>query len=196
MRFGKDTVQDVFREAVKTELGALYRTACRMLYDRVDAEDAVQESLDKAWRNLHRFKPDGHMRPWLFAILNNTCLDHLRARARRINVPFDPETAQDLGLLSERDLPEEALANQQLGRQIEEQISALPPDHRAAVQLVIVEQLSYAEAAEALGVPVGTLRSRLSRARASLCAGLSEHLDVLDEAEPESEQPAKLRLVQ
>ncbi|MCP5081428.1 MAG: sigma-70 family RNA polymerase sigma factor [Alphaproteobacteria bacterium] len=195
MKFGKNKAQDAFREAVKTELDALYRTACRMLYDRTEAEDAVQESLDKAWRNLHRFKPDGQMRPWLFAILNNTCLDNLRARARRINVPFDPETAQDLGLLSERDLPEQAVANQQLGRQIEEQIAALPPDHRAAVQLVIVEQLSYAEAAEALDLPIGTLRSRLSRARASLCVGLSEHLEDGEEKDPDSERPAKLRLV-
>ena len=191
MKFGKNKAQDLFRETVKTELDALYRTACRMLYDRVEAEDAVQESLDKAWSNLHRFKPDGQMRPWLFAILNNTCLDHLRARARRINVPFDPETAQDLGLLSERDLPDQAVANQQLGREIEEQIAALPPDHRAAVQLVIVEQQSYAEAAEALNVPIGTLRSRLSRARASLCAGLSAYL----EDGTKSDRPAKLRLV-
>lgn len=195
MKFGRNKAQDAFREAVKTELDALYRTACRMLYNRAEAEDAVQESLDKAWRNLHRFKPDGQMRPWLFAILNNTCLDHLRARARRINVPFDPETAQDLGLASERDLPERAVANQQLGQQIEEQIAALPPDHRAAVQLVIVEQLSYAEAAEALDVPVGTLRSRLSRARVSLCAGLKDYLDDGDEKYPQSERPAKLRLV-
>lgn len=191
MKIGKNSAQDAFRETVKTELDALYRMACRMLYDRTEAEDAVQESLDKAWRNLHRFKPDGEMRPWLFAILNNTCLDHLRARARRINVPFDPETAQDLGLLSERDLPEQTVVNQQLGRQIEAQIAALPPDHRAAVQLVIVEQLSYAEAAEALDVPIGTLRSRLSRARASLCAALKGYLDDGDERK----RPAKLRLV-
>lgn len=195
MRFGKDTVQDAFREAVKTELDALYRTACRMLYDRAEAEDAVQESLDKAWRNLHRFKPDAQMRPWLFAILNNTCLDHLRARARRNNVPFDAETAQDLGLHSERDLPEQAAANRQLGRQIDAEIAALPPDQRAAVQLVIVEQLSYAEAAQALDLPIGTVRSRLSRARARLCEGLSDYLEGPDEKAPDESKPAKLRLV-
>ena len=132
-----------------------------------EAEDAVQECLDKAWRNLDRFKPDGEMRPWLFRILNNTCLDHLRARARRKNVPFDAETADRLGLQSEQDLPDATVANRQLGRQIEEEIAKLPPAHRAVVQLVIVEQLSYAEAAQALDLPVGTLRSRLSRARAA-----------------------------
>ena len=110
---------------------------------------------------------------------------------RQFNVPFDPETAQDLGLLSERDLPEQAVANQQLGQQIEAQIAALPPDHRSAVQLVIVEQLSYAEAAEALDVPIGTLRSRLNRARARLCAALKVYLDDGDD----HERPTKLRLV-
>ena len=195
MRFGKDKVQDAFREAVRTDLDALYRTACRMLYARTEAEDAVQESLGKAWRNLDRFKPDSRMRPWLFAILNNTCLDHLRARARRIDVPFDPESGQDLGLLSERDLPEEHVANKQLGRQIDDAIAALPPYQRAVVQLVIVEQLSYAEAAEALRLPLGTLRSRLSRARAALSAALSEHLDDPGERGTGPGRPANLKLV-
>lgn len=195
MRFGRNKIQDAFREAVETELDALYRTARRMLYDRVEAEDAVQEALDKAWRNLHRFKPDAQMRPWLFAILHNTCLDILRARARRTNVPLDSDSGAELGLQSERDLPEEFVSNQQLGRQIETAIAALPADHRAVVQLVIIEQLSYAEAAEALNLPIGTLRSRLSRARASLCTDLRDHLDTTDAAGRDRDGPARLRLV-
>lgn len=195
MRFGKNKIEDAFRTAVETELDALYRTACRMLHDRIEAEDAVQEALDKAWRNLNRFKPDAQMRPWLFAILHNTCLDILRARARRTNVPLDSESSAELGLQSERDLPEDYVANQQLGRQIDTEIAALPPDHRAVVQLVIIEQLSYAEAAEALDLPMGTLRSRLSRARASLVSGLRAHLDMTDSAGRGQEGPTTLRLV-
>ena len=195
MTFGQSKVQDRFRETVRDEFDALYRTAYRMLYNRAEAEDAVQESLDKAWRNLDRFKPDGNMRSWLFAILHNSCLDHLRARARRINVPFDPETAQDLGLQSEEELPEAFVANQQLGQQIEQAVAALPPDQRAAVQLVIIEQLSYAEAAEALNVPIGTVRSRLSRARVKLCEDLSDYLDERFGKEAPAERPTRLRLV-
>ena len=195
MKFGTNKIQDTFRETVSREFDSLYRTAYRMLYNRAEAEDAVQESLDKAWRNLDRFKADGNMRAWLFAILHNSCLDHLRARARRINVPFDPETAQDLGLQSEEVLPEAFVANQQLGQQIEDAVAALPPDQRAAVQLVIIEQLSYAEAAEALGVPVGTVRSRLSRARAKLCEDLSDYLDERFGKEPPEDPQTRLRLV-
>ena len=187
-------VQDAFRQAVATELDALYRTACRMLYDRTEAEDAVQESLDKAWRNLHTFRPDAQMRPWLFRILNNTCLDHLRARARRKNVPFDAETADTLGLKSDDRQPDDYAADQQLGRRIGAEMAKLSADHRAVVQLVIIEQLSYEEAAEALDIPVGTLRSRLSRARASLCTGLSEFLEPEGQSAP-GRQPARLRLV-
>ncbi|MEM8645219.1 MAG: sigma-70 family RNA polymerase sigma factor [Pseudomonadota bacterium] len=195
MKFGKNKIQDIFRETVSREFDSLYRTAYRMLYNQAEAEDAVQESLDKAWRNLDRFKADGNMRAWLFAILHNSCLDHLRARARRVNVPFDPETAQDLGLQSEEVLPEAFVANQQLGHQIEEAVAALPPDQRAAVQLVIIEQLSYAEAAEALSVPVGTVRSRLSRARVKLCEDLSDYLDERFGEEPPEDPPSRLRLV-
>ncbi len=191
---GANKVQDAFRLAVHTELDALYRTACRMLFDRADAEDAVQEALDKAWRNLHRFRPDAEMRPWLFRILNNTCLDHLRARARRRNVPFDAETEDMLGLQSEERRPDEYAADQQLGRRIKAEMAKLSPDHRAVVQLVIVEQLTYEEAAQALDIPVGTLRSRLSRARASLCVGLNEFLDPNGQTTG-SRQPAPLRLV-
>ncbi len=194
MKIGGNKVQDAFRLAVQTELDALYRTACRMLFDRTEAEDAVQEALDKAWRNLHTFRPDAEMRPWLFRILNNTCLDHLRARARRKNVPFDSETADMLGLQSDERPPDEYAADQQLGRRIEAEMARLSPDHRAVVQMVIVEQLSYEEAAQALDIPVGTLRSRLSRARASLCAGLNEFLDAND-LSARSRQTARLRLV-
>ncbi|MEM7426197.1 MAG: RNA polymerase sigma factor [Pseudomonadota bacterium] len=191
---GGENVQDAFRKAVQTELDALYRTACRMLFDRVEAEDAVQETLHKAWRNLHRFTPGAEMRPWLFRILNNTCLDHLRARARRKNVPFDAETADMLGLESEERRPDEFAANLQLGRRIEAEMAKLSADHRAVVQLVIVEQFSYEEAAQTLDIPVGTLRSRLSRARASLCAGLADYLHSEGQPEP-GRTPARLRLV-
>ena len=194
MRRTADKVQDAFRSAVQTELDALYRTACRMLSDRVEAEDAVQASLDKAWRNLHRFDPDAEMRPWLFRILSNTCLDHLRARTRRKNVPLENEHGETLELASERGLPDEDLSNQQLGQRIEAEISKLPDQHRAAVQLVIVEQLSYDEAADALDVPIGTLRSRLSRARASLCAALGDCLDQSNPNTSENQRPP-LRLV-
>ena len=191
----KDSEREEFRRTVRTELDALYRTAFRMLYNRDEAEDAVQEALDKAWRNLDQFTPGSQMRAWIFRILSNTCLDHLRARARRNSVPFDPETYDSHNLQDEGQLPDEALHSRQMGRLIDAEIRRLSAAHRAVVQLVIIEQFSYEEAARALDLPLGTLRSRLNRARASLCESLGRVLDATPGEDREARSPARLKLV-
>lgn len=191
----RDSERDEFRRTVRTELDAFYRTAFRMLYNRDEAEDAVQEALDKAWRNLDQFTPGSQMRAWIFRILSNTCLDHLRARARRNSVPFDPETYGSHNPQDDTQLPDEALNNRQMGLLIEAEIARLSVAHRAVVQLVIVEQLSYEEAARALELPLGTLRSRLNRARSALCESLGRVLDTTPGEERESRSPTRLKLV-
>ena len=169
-----------FGSVALRELNALYRTALRMLHDHDEAEDAVQEALDKGWRGLGRLEPDAKLKPWLFRILTNTCLDQLRLRTRRPQVEFNEEDHGDLpsGIWSAR--PDDSLQNQQIGSAITREIGRLPVTQQAVVQLVIVEQLSYEDAAVALDLPVGTVRSRLSRARASLSDGLQEVLGDVD----------------
>ncbi len=184
-------LQDEFKAVVMGELSALYRTARRILQDHDEAEDAVQETLDKAWRNLNRFDHGSRLKPWLFKILTNTCLDVLRVRLRHTHVAFD---AHDQGFDDNQRLPDELQANRELGWQIENAISRLSSDYQTVVQLVIIEQFSYDEAAIALDVPVGTIRSRLSRARASLVAELSGALE--RRPGPQSGRPAaRLRLI-
>ena len=174
-----------FGSVALSELNALYRTALRMLHDHDEAEDAVQETLDKGWRGLGRLEPDAKLKPWLFRILTNTCLDQLRIRTRRPQIEFNEEDHGDTtagiwpsGIWSAR--PDDSLQNQQIGNAITQEISRLPATQQAVVQLVIVEQLSYEDAAVALDLPVGTVRSRLSRARASLSDGLHEVLGDVD----------------
>lgn len=166
-----------FRSVVEAELDAMYRTALRMLRDRDEAEDAVQEALHKAWRKVQLHEAGERMKPWLFRIVVNTCLDYLRTRSRRPTVPYDQEVHQRDDVSLDRMAPDDHLSNKQLGHLIDAEIASLSEEHRSVVQLVIVEQFSYDDAATALGVPVGTVRSRLSRARAHLDSALRPVLE-------------------
>jgi RNA polymerase sigma-70 factor (ECF subfamily) len=176
----------------------MYRTATRLLHDRDDAEDAVQDALHKGWRSLDRFDGSQQMKSWLFRILTNTCIDQLRSRNRKLGTLEDVSTLEvdrreaygpRIGDLP----PEETLANLELQRLIDTEIGRLSPDQQAVVQFVIVEKMSYEEAAGILELPIGTVRSRLSRARAQLCHNLAEVLD--DQIESKRERgtaPAKM----
>lgn len=165
-----------FRSVIATDLDALYRTAMRILRDPSEAEDAVQEALDKAWRKLGPDLAGTRVKPWLFRILINVCLDHLRTKTRHQTVPYDPDAADHHAGGPEARAPDDLLNAKQIGQAIEAEIGRLAADHRTVVQLVIVEGFSYEETATALDLPVGTVRSRLSRARAQLKEGLAPTL--------------------
>lgn len=148
------------------------RVAQQILYTEEAAADAVQESLIKAHRAMNRFQ-DGNFRSWFLRIVTNTCYDHLRRQKRRSTVSLD-ELAE-LGSLdyleptvSASEDPE-AIAMQNEGMHtLLHAIDALPAWHRNVVMLVDVQGYDYAEAAELLSLPLGTVKSRLSRARAAL----------------------------
>lgn len=148
------------------------RVAQQILYTEEAAADAVQESLIKAHRAMNRFQ-DGNFRSWFLRIVTNTCYDHLRRQKRRSTVSLD-ELAE-LGSLdyleptvSASEDPE-AIAMQNEGMHtLLHAIDALPAWHRSVVMLVDVQGYDYAEAAEMLNLPLGTVKSRLSRARAAL----------------------------
>ncbi len=162
-----------FADLVLNQLDALFRTALRMLENREDAEDAVQTALDKAWRGLGGYKVELPMKPWLFRILTNTCIDQLRRRTR---LTAAMEDDADVDLMPAADVefaPDELLAGRELNRFVAAEISRMPHWYRSVLQLVVVEQLSYEEAASTLDLPVGTVRSRLSRARAKLAQALA-----------------------
>lgn len=143
------------------QLGALRRYARALTRNDVDAEDLVQDALLRAYERRAGFRSGGNLRAWLLSILHNTFVDRIRRnRAERLR---DDEAA---------DLAETTMAAPQEHAarlaQVRQHFMALPEEQRAAIHLVAIEGLSYGDAAEALGIPVGTLMSRLGRARAAL----------------------------
>jgi len=154
-----------------------YRTAAERLAQQIlrteeAAADAVQEALIKAYRAMPRFQ-EGNFRSWLLRIVTNTCYDHLRRQKRRAAVSLDEavEWAQvDMPshLLAEAENPETVALQQESLRLLLQAIDNLPAWHRNVVVLVDVHGYDYGEAAELLDLPLGTVKSRLSRARSAL----------------------------
>jgi RNA polymerase sigma-70 factor (ECF subfamily) len=157
------------REAL-TWIDSLYRTALRLSRDRSDAEDLVQETYLKAFRAADRFEPGTNLRAWLFTILHNTARNRFRDRARDTVSVDSPavEQAADVaapGSSGETDTPETLLLRATLAPDLQAAIDALPNQFREAVWLRDVEEFTYAEIAGMVGVPLGTVMSRISRGR-------------------------------
>src|SRR3954449_8224385 len=142
----------------------LYTVAYRLTGNREDAEDLVQEVLLRVRRGLETYQP-GSMEGWLSRIATNAFLDDVRRKKRR---PEDLLPAEPDWVLPPTASADEVLATEVLPDDIQEALRALPEDFRAAVVLCDVVGQSYQEIGESLGVPVGTVRSRIHRGRAML----------------------------
>jgi RNA polymerase sigma-70 factor, ECF subfamily len=138
-------------------LDRLFRAAWALTGAREDAEDLVQETYERVLRRPREIAREEDALPYLLGVLRNTWVDTIRSRARRPTVPLDLESADPVGAPS----PLEQVA----AREVFAVVAGLPEDWRDTVTAVDVAGLSYAEAAKALGVPVGTIMSRLSRGR-------------------------------
>jgi RNA polymerase sigma-70 factor (ECF subfamily) len=158
-------------------IDSLYRTALRLTRSPADAEDLVQETYLKAFRAADTFKPGTNLRAWLFTILHNTARNRARDRARdAVTVDSDAvEQAVDgaapygaFGELGRGETPESLLLRDALTPDVQAAIDALPDAFRQAVWLRDVEEFSYAEISEMLGIPPGTVMSRISRGRRML----------------------------
>lgn len=141
----------------------LYRLAFAWCHDAHLAEDLVQETLSKAISKSSSLKEPRALQCWLMSILNNCWRDHLRARK-----PHDDIDDWSESLTSLSPGPDDLFAEQQLAAQVRQAIGTLPLGQRQVITLVDIEECSYAEVAAILGVPAGTVMSRLSRARATL----------------------------
>jgi RNA polymerase sigma-70 factor (ECF subfamily) len=156
-----------FQDHVVPEIDVLYRVALSITRSHADAEDLVQDTLLRAYRAIDRF--DGrHPRAWLLTILRNAHIN--RARRRRPDLLHDPEEVGRRAAIDEdtSSRPEEAAMAGVLDEHLGAALDALPFKFRQAVDLIDVTDLSYQEAAAVLGVPVGTVMSRLSRGRKRL----------------------------
>jgi len=177
------------RAAFETEalasIDGLYRAARRLTRNAADAEALVQDTYLKAFRAADRFQPGTNLRAWLFTILHNTARNRLRDRAHD-PIAADPETierasdrvaagaASAEGLSAPDRTPEALLLREVMDPELQAAVEALPPAFREAVLLRDVEEFSYAEIAEMLAIPVGTVMSRISRGRRWLFDMLSD----------------------
>ena len=165
---------DVATEALGL-LEPLYAVALRLTRNRADAEDLVQDTYVKALRFAHQFRPGTNLKAWLFTILHNTWRNRVRDSARGIvDVDSDrlDEAASHEGAIPS-ETPERILLRATLDADLQAALDALPEAFRTAVWLRDVEELSYAEIAEVLAVPIGTVMSRISRGRRLLFQRLS-----------------------
>jgi len=138
----------------------LYRLANSWCHDEMLADDLVQDTLDKAIKNHHQLKDPEKLDAWLFRILHNTWMDHLRR--------YKPTTdVDDIEVLDEK-TPESYLLDEQLASRVRKAVFNLPIAQRQVVTLVDLEGSTYAEVSEILELPIGTVMSRLNRARNAL----------------------------
>ncbi len=138
----------------------LRRYARALVGDRAGADDLVQDTLERAWTKLHLYRRGTDLRAWLFTVMHNVHVNKLRA-AR----PTDP-LEEGMPELAQRAPQSDAL----LVRDLDRAIARLPADQRAVLLLVTLEEMSYEDVARTLGIPIGTVMSRLSRAREKLRA--------------------------
>ncbi len=190
---GETTVADraTFVEDTEPFMASLYSTAVRLTGNRADAEDLVQETYLKAFRSYESFQEGTNLRAWLFRILTNSHINRYRARQRR---PAETE----LDDIDDLYLYRRIRPGADLGRSAEDQllesfseaevvaaVEALPDIYRLPVLLADVEGFSYAEMAEMLEIPIGTVMSRLHRGRKRLQKELYEFAVARGLSEPE-----------
>jgi RNA polymerase sigma-70 factor (ECF subfamily) len=157
-------------DEVRAQLGELLprlRRFARVITRNVqDADDLVQAAVEKALARADQWRSDARLDSWMFGIMKNTWIDEIRARRRRQRVHAPEEAGATVGDAS-------AVARD-IALSVQAAMARLPDEQRLAVALVLIEGLSYKEAAEALGIPIGTLTSRLARGREALQAMLGE----------------------
>ncbi|MCL2466764.1 MAG: RNA polymerase sigma factor SigE [Micrococcales bacterium] len=156
----------------------VYRLAYRLTGNRQDAEDLTQETFLRVFRSLHTYSP-GTFEGWLHRITTNLFLDSTRRRSK-VHLELMGDDADGFTAQSPEESPERRYEHQNLDDDVQRALDALPPSYRAAVVLADIEQLSYEEIAVTLGVKLGTVRSRIHRARAQLRVALEHRRPVAE----------------
>ena len=164
---------NAFNRLVLAYQDMVYNQAYRMMGELDAAEDATQEAFISAYRSMHSFR-GGSFKGWLLRIVTNACYDELRRRKRRPTTPLEPLDDDDEEIESPHwiadpgETPEESTERQELSRAIQNCLEQLPDEFKAVVVLVDLQGVDYTEAASIMHTPLGTIKSRLARARMRL----------------------------
>lgn len=177
---------EAFSELVRRHRDRLWAVALRTLGDREEAADALQEAFVSAYRAAHTFRGQAAVTTWLHRITVNACLDRIRKAKSRPAAPT-PEPERLESLLEPHESAEVPVERQDLRRELRAALAELSEEQRAALVLVDMQGYPVAEAAEILGTPVGTIKSRCARGRARLLPLLS-HLNPRADGSPPGNQ--------
>ena len=164
---------DSFNRLVLAYQDMVYSHAYRMVGEEESADDATQTAFISAYNHINSFR-GGSFKAWLLRIVTNACYDELRRRKRRPTVPLEPadeageEVESARWMVDPTEQPEDQVERLELQNAIQHCLDNLPEEFRAAVVMVDVQGLDYFEASQASGKPIGTIKSRLARARLRL----------------------------
>ncbi len=162
----------------------VYNIALRMTGNSEDAADMTQEAFIKAYNSLQAFRGDSKFSVWLYRIVSNVCLDFLRSKNRRptVSLSVEDDDGEDtqLDVADESQSPELLLDRKLTRESVRRGLDSLPPDYRQILLLREIQGLSYDEIAQALGLEVGTVKSRIFRARKRLCTFLIDDGNISD----------------
>ena len=165
--------QDAFAALVTRHQRYVYNLAYRLLRNREEAEDLTQEAFLSAWRGLHRFRGEARFTTWLYRIVTNLCYNRLPGLRRQM-MQVDIDDADMPALETDCDPPKAAEVAERRAW-LHRHIAALPTKYRLVVTLFYLQELSYQEIAQVLGVPLGTVKTHLFRAREQLKRRIQAH---------------------
>jgi RNA polymerase sigma-70 factor (ECF subfamily) len=161
-----------FGQLVRRHRGGVINVVYRMCGDANLADEAAQEAFIRAWQHLPGYRPRSPFRNWLYRIATNSARDALRREVRTVDIDTVSVTDSTQG-------PQAAVEAQELGERVQQAVLSLPPASRAVLVLREYEGLSYKEIADTLGIPIGTVMSRLNYARNLLRESLGPYVEVV-----------------
>jgi RNA polymerase sigma-70 factor, ECF subfamily len=164
---------ETFEQLAMPHFERLYNFACWLTQDRHEAEDLVQETYAKALKGFSSFQPGTNFRAWIYKILRNTFLTSRTGLKATATVPIDFDGEEEI-LPPTKETPESILLQRSDSQLVQKALEQLPVAYREVLLLCEVEEMSYQEISTTVGIPMGTVMSRLSRARRALRAGVQK----------------------
>lgn len=163
---------EAFAQLMRDNEKRIYNLALRMTGNPEDAMDLAQEAFLNAWRGLKFFKGDSAFSTWVYRLASNACIDHLRKQKRRqdisVPMPGEQDDERPVEIPDERFQPEQELERRELNREVMQSLEQLSDEHRQVLVMREINGRSYQEIADVLDLEVGTVKSRIARARNSL----------------------------